>query len=202
MAVAQESIVLLLIVGLVVFLGAHSVRVVFAQWREEFINKRGEAAYKGIYSALSLVGLVLLIIGYGQTRMAPQFIWFPPVAMAHVAALLTLLAFVFLAAAYVQGNRIKVAVGHPMVLGVKVWAFAHLLANGRLGDMILFGAFLVWAIIAYVYSRKIDRAQGVVRTSVNSIARDSITVVVGVGAWLVFAMWAHVRLFGVSPFGG
>jgi uncharacterized membrane protein len=194
--------VLLLIVGLVVFLGAHSVRVFFAQWREEFINERGENAYKGIYSVLSLVGLVLIIIGYGQTRLAPQFIWFPPVAMAHIASLLTLFAFVLLAAAYVPGNRIKVAVGHPMVLGVKVWAFAHLLANGRLGDMILFGAFLAWAIIAYVRSRKIDRAQGVVRTSVNSIARDSITVVVGVGAWLVFAMWAHVWLIGVSPFGG
>ncbi len=193
---------LLLIVGLVLFLGAHSVRIFFAQWREEFINERGEGAYKGIYSALSLVGLVLLIMGYAQTRLAPQFIWSPPVAMAHAASLLTLFAFVFLAAAYVPGNRIKVAVGHPMVLGVKVWAFAHLLANGRLGDMILFGAFLVWAIIAYVRSRKIDRAQGVVRTSANSIARDSITVVVGVGAWLVFAMWAHVWLIGVSPFGG
>ncbi|MFK7995603.1 MAG: NnrU family protein [Granulosicoccus sp.] len=192
---------LLLIVGLVIFLGVHSLRVLFPQWREDFILQRGGIAYKGLYTVLSLLGLALLIIGYGQTRLLPQSIWFPPAAMAHIAALLTLVAFVFLAAAYVPGNRIKAAVGHPMVLGVKVWAFAHLLANGRLGDMLLFGAFLIWAIVVYVRSRKMDRAQGIVRTSANSIARDSITLVVGIGAWLVFVMWAHVRLIGVSPFG-
>ncbi|MFK7862303.1 MAG: NnrU family protein [Granulosicoccus sp.] len=193
---------LLLIVGLVLFLGVHFARVFYPQLREDFIATRGLLAYKGLYSVLSLAGLVLLVFGYGQTRLSPQFIWVPPVPMAHVASLLMLIAFVFLAAAYVPGNRIKAAVGHPMVLGVKVWALAHLLANGRLGDIVLFGAFLVWAVILYVRSRKIDRAQGGVISSANSIARDSITVVVGIGVWLIFAMWAHVRLIGVSPFGG
>lgn len=193
---------LFLIMGLLLFLGVHSLRILHPEWRKNFINERGEGAYKGLYSVLSLAGLALLIVGYGQTRLASQNIWFPPAGMAHFASILVLISFVFLAAAYVPGNRIKAAVGHPMVLGIKIWAFAHLLANGRLGDMILFGAFLVWAIIAYVRSRKIDREQGVSRVAVNSIARDSITVVVGIGAWLIFAMWAHVRLIGVSPFGG
>ncbi|MFK8083184.1 MAG: NnrU family protein [Granulosicoccus sp.] len=193
---------LLLIIGLVLFLGVHFARVFFPQRRESFIRDRGELAYKIFYSVLSIIGFGLLIVGYSQTRVTPQHIWFPPAGMAHAASLLTLVAFVLLFAAYVPGNRIKSAVGHPMVLGVKIWAFAHLIANGRLGDMVLFGAFLIWAIVLYARSRKIDRAQGVVRVSANSIARDAITVLVGIGAWLVFAMWAHVRLIGVSPFGG
>lgn len=192
---------LLLVIGLTMFLGIHSVRMFAPQWRERFINERSEVAYKGLYSVLSLVGLVLLVIGYGQTRTAPQHLWFPPAAMSHIAALLMLFSLVLLAAAYVPGNRIKAAVAHPMVLGVKVWAFSHLLANGRLGDIILFGAFLLWAVLNYVRSRKADRANGVVHDSAKSIARDSITLVAGVGGWLVFAMWAHVRLIGVSPFG-
>jgi len=192
---------LLLVTGLVVFLGIHSVRMLAPQWREGFISDRSELAYKALYSVLSLIGLVLVVIGYGQTRAAPHFLWFPPAAMALVAALLMLVSFVLLAAAYVPGNRIKAAVGHPMVLGVKVWAFSHLLVNGRLSDIILFSAFLFWAVINYVKSRKADRANDVVHDSAQSIARDSITVVVGVGAWLVFSMWVHVRLIGVSPFG-
>lgn len=192
---------LLLIAGLILFLGTHSVRMLKPGLREDMIAKRGDMAYKGLYSVASLIGLVVLILGYSQTRSAEQYIWVPPAAMAHIAALLTLIAFVLLAAAYVPGNRIKAAVGHPMVLGVKVWAFAHLLANGRLGDMILFGAFLIWAIVNYVRSRKADRTEGIVRSSQQSIARDSMTIAFGVGAWLVFAMWAHVRLIGVSPFG-
>lgn len=191
---------LLLVIGLVLFLGVHSVRMFAPDWRDNFISKRGEMSYKGVYSAVSALGLVLLIVGYGQTRSVPQFIWFPPAAMAHIAALLMLFAFVLLAAAYVPNNRIKAAVGHPMVLGVKVWAVAHLLANGRLGDMVLFGGFLVWAVVNYVRSRKADRANGVVYGNARSIARDSVTVVTGVGAWLVFALWLHLWLIGVSVF--
>jgi len=198
---AECFAVLLLIVGLIVFLGVHSVRVLIPEWRLQFINDKGEIAYKVLYSVLSLAGLVLLIIGYGQTRAAPQFIWFPPVAMAHVGSLLMLVAFVLLAAAYIPGNLIKATVGHPMVLGVKVWAFAHLLANGRLGDIILFGTFLLWSVLLYVRSRKADRLQGVTYQVNGGLAINALTVVVGVGGWLLFAMWAHVHLIGVSPFG-
>jgi len=176
---AECFAVLLLIVGLIVFLGVHSVRVLIPEWRLQFINDKGEIAYKVLYSVLSLAGLVLLIIGYGQTRAAPQFIWFPPVAMAHVGSLLMLVAFVLLAAAYIPGNLIKATVGHPMVLGVKVWAFAHLLANGRLGDIILFGTFLLWSVLLYVRSRKADRLQGVTYQVNGGLAINALTVVVG-----------------------
>ena len=192
---------ILLLIGLALFLGLHSVRIFAEDWRLELIATRGENTYKGLYSILSLAGLVLIVMGYSQTRLDPVFIWNPPVAMSHVAALLTLIAFVLVAAAYVPSNHIKTAVGHPMVLGVKLWAFAHLLANGRLGDMILFGAFLAWAVVDYINSRKRDRATGVVYATMPGIARDAAVVVVGVSAWLVFALWAHRLLIGVGPFG-
>lgn len=191
----------LLLIGLLLFLGLHSLRIFAEDWRATVISARGENIYKGLYSLVSLAGLVLIVMGYSQTRTDPVFIWYPPVAMSHIAALLTLIAFVLLAAAYVPGNHIKAAVGHPMVLGVKVWAFAHLLANGRLGDMILFGAFLAWAVLDYINSRKRDRATGVVYSTLPGIARDAAVIVVGIGGWLVFALWAHRLLIGVSPFG-
>ncbi len=191
----------LLLIGLVLFLGLHSVRIFAEDWRSKVIATRGENTYKALYSLLSLAGLVLIVMGYSDTRIDPVFIWNPPVAMSHVASLLTLAAFVLVAAAYVPGNHIKAAVGHPMVLGVKVWAFAHLLANGRLGDMLLFGAFLAWAVLDYINSRKRDRAAGVVYPTIPGIARDGAVIVAGTGAWLVFALWAHRLLIGVSPFG-
>lgn len=192
---------ILLLIGLALFLGSHSVRIFADHWRAKVIATRGENAYKGLYSILSLAGLVLIVMGYSQTRLDAVVVWNPPAAMSHVAALLTLGAFVLVAAAYIPGNHIKAAVGHPMVLGVKVWAFAHLLANGRLGDMILFGAFLAWAVVDYINSRKRDRATGAVYSTTPGIARDAAAIVVGVGAWLVFALWAHRLLIGVSPFG-
>lgn len=192
---------ILLLIGLALFLSLHSVRIFAEDWRAETIATRGEHTYKGLYSILSLAGLVLIVMGYSQTRLDPVFIWNPPAAMSHVAALLTLASFVLVAAAYVPGTHIKAAVGHPMVLGVKVWAFAHLLANGRLGDMLLFGAFLAWAVVDYIHSRKRDRASSVVYATTPGIARDAAAVVVGVSAWLVFALWGHQLLIGVSPFG-
>lgn len=191
----------LLIFGLVVFLGVHSVRIVAAEWRNELIRARGEHIYKGLYSLASLAGLIMIVLGYSQTRLDPVFVWMPPIAMSHVAALLMLLSFVLLAAAYIPGTRIKAALGHPMVLGVKVWALAHLLANGRLGDIVLFGAFLVWAVVDYAASRRRDRRENVVRERSPGIARDAMAVVAGGLAWFVFALWLHLRLIGVSPFG-
>lgn len=191
----------LLIIGLVLFLGVHSTRILATAWRSELIAARGENLYKGVYSLASVVGLVLIVLGYSQTRLEPVFVWMPPIAMSHVAALLMLLSFILLAAAYIPGTRIKAALGHPMVLGVKVWAVAHLLANGRLGDMVLFGAFLAWAVVDYAASRRRDRREGVVRERSPGIARDAMAVVAGGLAWFAFALWLHLLLIGVSPFG-
>lgn len=192
---------ILLLLGLVVFVGLHSIKIYANDWRAAFIEKRGDNAFKGLYSVLSLIGLVLIVVGFGQTRQSPVYIWNPPVAMNHVAALLVLIAFVLLAAAYVPGNRIKATVGHPMLLSVKVWAFAHLLANGRLGDIILFASFLAWAVVMYIRSRKKDRHDEVIRVAAPGIAKDAMAVVVGTGVWFAFAFWGHLALIGVSPFG-
>ena len=143
---------------------------------------------------------MLIVWGYGVARGAPVVLFSPPVWAKHVAALLTIPAFILLVAAYVPGTRIKRAVGHPMVEGVKVWAFAHLLANGTLADVVLFGAFLVWAIVDYIAARRRDRAAGTVYV-VGPITRDMVAVVVGLVAWAAFAFWLHTVLIGVRPFG-
>jgi uncharacterized membrane protein len=189
----------LLIAGLMVFLGAHSLRIFAEGWRGAQIARLGLGAYKGLYSAVSLLGLVLIVVGYGQARMAPLVLWEPPLWSRHVSALLVLFAFVLLAAAYVPRNRIRRAVGHPMILGVKIWAAGHLLANGALADLLLFGSFLAWAVLDYRAARARDRLHG--RADVKAtLAATVITVVVGVALWAAFALRLHGWLFGVQPF--
>jgi uncharacterized membrane protein len=122
-----------LILGLVVFLGVHSVRIVAEDWRTQTRARVGENTFKGVYSVLSLLGFALIVWGFGVARETPVQVWSPPIGMRHAASLLTLIAFVFLAAAYVPRNAIKARVHHPMVLAVKSWALAHVLANGGSG---------------------------------------------------------------------
>jgi uncharacterized membrane protein len=191
---------IVLVLGLVIFLGVHSVRIVADDWRGATLARVGEGTWKGVYSLLSLAGFVLIVWGYGLTRTAPVELWSPPVWTRHAASLLTLVSFVLLAAAYVPGTRIKAAVGHPMVVGTKVWAFAHLIANGRLADVVLFGGFLAWAVVLYAASRRRDRRLGI-RHVAGPASRDAIAVAVGVAAWLAFAFWLHAWLIGVQPFG-
>jgi uncharacterized membrane protein len=190
----------MLVLGLVLFLGVHSVRVVADDWRSARIARWGENAYKGLYSLLSLGGFVLIVWGYGLTRTAPVELWSPPIWTRHLASLLTLVAFVLLAAAYVPRTRIKAAVGHPMVLATKTWALAHLLSNGRLADVVLFGTFLAWSVVLYAASRRRDRRTGT-RYFAGPGSRDAIAVVLGVAAWAAFAFWLHGMLIGVRPFG-
>jgi uncharacterized membrane protein len=191
--------VTLLILGLVLFLGIHSARVFGEAPRDALVGKLGANGYKGLYSVLSLVGFVVLIYGYAAARQSPVLVWAPPAAVRHPAALLNLVAFIFFIAAYVPGNAIKAKLKHPMVLGVKVWALAHLLSNGMLHDIVLFGAFLAWAVLSFRAARGRDRAAG----TVYPAGRTGPTVVVavaGLGAWLAFAFWAHGALIGVKPF--
>jgi uncharacterized membrane protein len=190
----------LLLLGLVIFLGIHSVRVFAEGTRSAFIAQRGAGAWKGLYTVVSLVGFALLVWGYGQARLQPTVLWNPPVATRHVAALLTLVSFVLLAAAYVPRNQIKARLHHPMTLAVKVWAFAHLIANQTLADLLLFGGFLAWSIAVFAAARRRDRAQGTTYTA-GTVSGTLIAVVVGVVAWIVFALWLHGPLIGVRPFG-
>ena len=189
-----------LIVGLVLFLGVHSVRVFANDWRTRTLVRMGEKPFKGIYALVSIAGFALLVWGYGQARQQGVMLWIPPVANRHAAALLTLVAFVLLAAAYVPGNQIKAKLHHPMVLSTKVWAFAHLLANGSLADTALFGSFLVWSVLLFAASRKRDRREQTVYAA-GTVGATAITVAAGVVAWAVFAFWLHRVLLGVSPFG-
>ncbi len=189
----------LLIVGLVLFLGVHSSRFLFADFRARTLAVRGEGTWKGLYSVASLVGLVLIVYGYGLTRQAPVELWTPPRFLYHLTSLLMVVSFILIVAAYVPGNRIKARVGHPMTLGVKTWALAHLLSNGRLGDVVLFGAFLAWGVVTYINARKRDRAAGVVYP-VGPMSKDIIVVVVGIVVAVVFAKWLHAALIGVQPF--
>jgi uncharacterized membrane protein len=189
-----------LILGLIVFLGVHSVRIVADDWRTAQIARMGEGKWKGIYSLLSLAGFVLMVWGFGQARQTTLVLWSPPQWTSHVAALLTLIAFVLVVAGNLPGTRMKHALGHPMVLGVKVWALAHLISNGTLADVVLFGSCLVWAIVDYASSRRRDRAAGTVYPE-GTLGRDALAIVVGVAAWVVFAFWLHGWLIGVRPLG-
>lgn len=188
-----------LILGLIIFLGAHSVRIFAESWRTRTIARVGANKWKGVYSLISIGGFALLVWGYGQARLESVVLYDPPLFTRHIAGLLMLVSFVLVAAAKVPGNHIKAAVGHPMVAGVKVWAFAHLLSNGRLADVILFGAFLAWAIADFIAARRRDRAAGTVYPAGIEL-RTVMAVIAGVLVWAVFVSGLHLWLIGVPPF--
>lgn len=190
----------LLVVGLAIFIAIHSVRVVAAPWREAQIERFGMPAWRGFFALFSILGIVLIVWGYGLARRYPVPIWLPPFGMAHVTALLTAIAFVMIAAACVPGNHIKCALGQPFMSGVALWAFAHLLANGTLHAIVLFAALLVWALVKLRADRRRDREAGVVYAP-GTLARDALAAVIGLVAWAVFAFWLHGVLIGVRPLG-
>ena len=190
----------ILILGLILFLAPHSIRIVAEDWRTAQIARLGAMPWRLAYTLVSLLGLGLIIWGYGMARAAPQVLWHPPTGMRHAAALLTLFAFILLAAAYVPRNSILARVHHPMALGVTFWALAHLLANGTLADVLLFGSFLVWSKLAYLAARKRDR-KNAVQYEAGTLGSTLATVGVGLIAYLAFAFWLHAWLIGVRPFG-
>ena len=189
-----------LLLGLIVFLGVHSVRIVADGWRTQTIARVGEKPWKGLYTIASVLGFALIIWGFGVARAQPVQLWSPPLAMRHVASLLTLIAFILLAAAYVPGNGIKARLHHPMVLSVKVWALAHLLATGNLAHVLLFGAFLGWSVFNFSAARRRDRRAGTVYPP-GRTAATLTTVVLGALAWAAFAVWLHGWLIGIRPIG-
>jgi uncharacterized membrane protein len=187
----------LLIIGLVLFLGVHSVAIVAPALRARTIHRLGERAWKGLYALVSLVGFVLICYGFGLARRAPVIVYSPPIWLRHVALLLMLPVFPLIIAAYLPG-RIKTAAKHPMLAAVKLWAFAHLLANGLLADVLLFGAFLAWAVVDRI-SLKRRSTPRLLRTAPPGPWNDAIAVVLGLAIYALLIGWAHVRLFGVSP---
>lgn len=190
----------LLIAGLAVFIVLHSIGIAAPAWRSRQIARMGERRWKGVYSLLSAVALVMIVVGFGHARADAVPLYQPLAGARHAAALLNVVAFVLIASAYVSGTRIKAVLGHPMTLGVALWAIAHLIANGRLHDVILFGVLLAWSLVVFVVRRERDRHAGVARPA-GTLARDAIAVVAGVIASLVFALFLHGPLIGVRPFG-
>ncbi|MCA7118426.1 MAG: NnrU family protein [Acidibrevibacterium sp.] len=189
----------LLVLGLLAFLGMHSVKMLAPAWRAGMIARLGPFGWRAGYSVVSLVGLGLIILGFAQAGPeAPLYA--PPLFLRHLNALFTLAAFILIAASYVPANHLKAAIGHPMLAGVKLWAFGHLLANGTPRAILLFGAFLFWAIADFAVSRRRDRAACVVYPPGTALG-DVIAAIAGGGFWALFAFYLHQRWIGVAPFG-
>lgn len=198
----------LLILGLVLFLGTHAFSMVRSQ-RATVVGQIGEGRYKLGYTALSLLGLVLIGVGFHDYRLSGYIpVWDPPVWTRHLALTLVWLAFVCLAAAYLPGH-IRAKAKHPMLLAVKIWATAHLLANGDLGSILLFGGFLAWAVAARISAKRRALAPGaVVAQHGGAVAaphgwrNDILALVIGTAVWFVFARYLHYPLIGVSVWPG
>jgi len=192
----------ILIAGLVLFLGTHLLttqRALRANLRERF----GENRYKLGYTALSLVGLTLIAVGFGNYRAAGMIeIWTPPRFLSHLALVWMMPVFVLLAATYSPG-AIKRIVRHPTLAAIKFWAVGHLFANGDLGSMLLFGGFLAWAVIAHFSLKTREAAEGAPDYSALKFGRgDIVAVVAGLAAYLVFAKFLHPILIGVPVMPG
>ena len=206
-----------LILGLILFLGAHSVRMVADAWRTQAIASWGEKPFKGVYTLISLLGFYAMVTGYAEARLQTVALWTPPIATRHISVLLMLFASVLMAAAYVPRNHFKLRMGHPMVLSVKVWALAHLLANGNLADVVLFGAFLVWSVLNFKSARARDRALLSSATASDEASDSSpienespkqpktvatlIAVLLGLAFWGGMTFVLHAQWIGVSPLG-
>lgn len=183
-----------LILGLVLFLGTHSISVFNESWRNAMAARLGDGAWKGIYALISLIGFVLIVKGYGAARLDPIVLYTPPVWLKHFTVLVMLPVFPLLLAAYLPG-RIKAAVKHPMLLAVKFWGFAHLLANGNAADVLLFGGFLTWAVVQRISLKR--RVARPVPGAPESGRNDVIAVVGGFIIYVLFVSWLHPLLIGV-----
>ncbi|MEO8122898.1 MAG: NnrU family protein [Burkholderiales bacterium] len=184
-----------LLLGLILFLGIHSVSIVAPGWRDARSAAMGQNAWKGLYSIVSIAGFALLIYGYGLARQQPVVLYTPPAAMRHIAMLLMLPVFPLLLAAYLPG-WLKRAAKHPMLLAVKFWALAHLLVNGNLADVLLFGGFLLWAAADRVSMK--HRVQRPLPGLPASPMNDVIAVVAGLAIYALFLFWAHASLIGIA----
>lgn len=213
----------LLLCGLFLFIATHSIRIVAEPLRTALVMRLGEWPYKGLLSLVSLLGFWLMLTGYAQASLESVVVWTPPVYLRHITWLLMLLSSVLLVAAYVPRNHVKHKLKHPMVLSVKVWALAHLLANGQAHQMVLFASMLVWAVLSFRAARQRDalaahtsntpdehtsdapdaHATPVASTHLppaNALA-SAITVLVGVALWAALLWHFHAQWFGVSPLG-
>jgi len=187
------------VAGLLIFLAIHSISIVAPGWRDAQAGRMGENAWKGLYALVSIVSLVAMIYGYGIARQIPVMVYVPPIALRHLAFLLMLPVFPLLIAAYLPG-RIKRMARNPMLLAVILWAVSHLLANGTLNDLLLFGGFLVWAVADLISVSRRPHVRPVPGAPASAM-NDGIVIVAGLGLYVFVLLWAHARVVGVSPLG-
>jgi len=183
-----------LLLGLVIFFGVHSVSIVNDPWRNRMVAKIGEWPWQGAYALVAIAGFVLIVWGYGLARQEPVVLYTPPAWLHSVAMVLLVPIFPLLLATYLPG-RIQAAAQHPMLAATKLWAVAHLLVNGMLADVLLFGVFLVWAVVDRISMKR--RTQRPVPSIPPSPANDLIAVVGGLALYAAFVLWLHGLLIGV-----
>lgn len=183
-----------LIAGLVLFLGVHSIAIVAHGWRERMAGRMGEAAWKGLYAVVALIGLVLIVRGYGAARLDPTWLYFPPGWLRHLGMLLLVPVFPLLLAAYLPG-RIRTTLKHPLLVAVKAWALAHLLMNGTVADVLLFGGLLAWAVAERISLKR--RSPRPLPALPAGGWNDAVAVAGGLALYVAFVLWLHVWLIGV-----
>lgn len=189
----------LLVLSIVLFLVLHSLRVFAPAWRERTIARMGVHAWRGVYSLLSIASLVLLIYAFSASRAVTPILYTPPMFMTHITLTLMLIAMILLMASILPAGKIAVWVKHPMVTSVKVWAFAHLLSNGELNSVLLFGGFLIWAVLVRISAKRRARAGEKVVRDFVSTQYDVASVIGGIALYAVILLYLHQMLIGVSP---
>ena len=185
-----------LVLGLLVFFAVHSVAIVVPRWRDAMVLRLGLPVWQALYSLLSFAGLLLIIHGFAVARLAPVVLYTPAAAMRTIAMVLMVPVFPLLLATYLPG-RIKSAARHPTLVAVKLWALAHLLANGTAADVLLFGGFLAWAVLDRISLKR--RPAKVGRAAPPRKWNDLVAIVLGLALYALTIAWAHQRLFGVAP---
>ena len=184
----------ILILGCLLFFGVHSLAMVYPALRERFTARYGANPWQGLYSLIAAIGLALMIYGYGAARVDSAWLYSPPTWSRHAAFALMLPVFVLLAAAYIPG-RIRQRLGHPMLMAVVLWSAAHLLANGRVADVVLFGSFLVWSLLDWLSMAW--RSERAIRHLPSGKWNDAIAMVLGLAAYVLFAFYLHGWVTGV-----
>lgn len=188
----------MMLLGLAIFFVVHLIPA-YPGLKERSVSAVGESGYKGAFSLVSLVGFVLVVWGFGIARENPIDVWYPASWLRHVTMLLMLPVFPLLVMSLLPGQA-KKKIAHPMLMAVKTWAFAHLLSNGDLASMLLFGSFLIYGVIGLISAKKRQRS-GQLTVSVGPARNDIIALVVGVGVYVAFVLWGHWYLIGVPLVG-
>jgi uncharacterized membrane protein len=186
-----------LIAGLALFFAAHSISIVNEGWRDRIAGRVGVWPWKGIYSLVAIPGFILICWGYGLARQEPVALYTPPVWTRHIAMLLMVFVFPLFLAANLPG-RIKTAVGHPLLAATMIWALAHLLVNGSLAGVLLFGSFLAWAVLDRISMK--GRTQRPIPSAPASSMNDAAALIVGLLIYGGFLVWGHNALIGIPLF--